>query len=46
MHPDTPLEQIVERKIAIEDLEKQLKEMEKEAKKVTDAIMRFWGNVV
>ena len=41
----TPPEQAAERKITIEYLETQLEEMEKEAKKVTNATTQFWGSV-
>ena len=46
VHPDTPPKQVVERKSAIEDVGKHLEEMEKEAKKFTDATTQFWGSVI
>ena len=46
VHPDTPSEQIAERKRTIDNLATQLEEMEQEAKKLTNATMQFWGSVV
>ena len=46
VYPDTPLEKITERKNAIEEVEAQIKELEQEAKKITEAKMQFWGSVV
>ena len=41
IHPDTPPEQVVEGKSAIEDVVTQLEDMDQEEKKVTDAMTQF-----
>ena len=46
LHPDTPHEQVTERKSNMEDLATQLGEMEHKAKKVTEATTQFLGSVV
>ena len=46
VHPDTPPEQVVKRKIVMEYLAKQLEEMDQEAKKVTETTTQFWGSIV
>ena len=46
IHPSTPPEHIAARKDEIEELDTQLDELEKDAKKVTDSTTQVWGSIV
>ena len=46
VHPETPREQVPERKSAIEEIAAQFDDMEKDAKKVMEETTQFWGSVI
>ena len=46
VHPETPPEQVPERKSAIEEIAAQFDDMEKDAKKVMEETTQFWGSVI
>ena len=46
VYPDMPPEKIAKRKTTKEEVEAQLEELEQEAKKVIDAMTKFWGNII
>ena len=43
---DTPLEQVAQRKSAIDDIATHFEEIKQEAKKIMEATTQFWGSVV
>ena len=46
VYPDTPLEQVVEQKSAIDEIAAQFEKTKQEAKNIMKAMTQFWGSVI